>query len=227
VVQTNIPIQAMLKNESTERRRVQRIHLLEPLGGKIRGKKVHVLDISLRGVRVGHSEVLGSVGEECELSFEWEGQTLVLDCRIRRSTVQRIGKAAYARTLYHSGLELRPSGRSLQGLREMIEEHVERALDEQKADARGVPPQESSRESATNEFVRHELVNQMWRSVRTTDREQPPNGFTIAANHSRLEVQMLKKAYLSGDESAREAIQKIAKLSLDSSETFPPMKCEP
>ncbi len=126
----------MLKTETTERRRIQRLHILEPLPGKIRGKNVHVLDVSLRGVRVAHGEILGPVGEECELSFEWEGQTVVLECRIRRSAVQRIGKASYARTLYHSGLEIR-SGRSLDVLREIIESHVEKVLEEQKAKARG------------------------------------------------------------------------------------------
>lgn len=123
-----------MKADTSERRRIQRLHILEPLPGKIRGRSVHVLDVSLRGVRVAHGDTLGAVGEECELSFEWEGQTVVLDCRLRRSAVQRIGTASYARTLYHSGLEIR-SVRSLEMLRQIIESHVTKALDEQKAKA--------------------------------------------------------------------------------------------
>ena len=123
-----------MKADTSERRRIQRLHILEPLPGTIRGRNVHVLDVSLRGVRVAHGDALGDVGEECELTFQWEGQTVVLDCRIRRSAVQRIGTASYARTLYHSGLEIR-SARSMKVLRGMIESHVERTLDEQKAKA--------------------------------------------------------------------------------------------
>jgi hypothetical protein len=217
----------MLKTETTERRRVQRVHLLEPLPGRIRGKNVHVLDVSLRGVRVAHSEVLGPAGEGCELSFVWEGRPLVLDCRLRRSTVQRIGKASYARTLYHSGLEVRPSGRSLEGLRELIKTHVERALDEQKANARGIPSAAAIAVSTPDDFVCHEFNGSTWRKVPTTDPGQPPDGFTIAANHSPIEIQMLRKAYALGDESARAAIQKIAELSLTSPEPVANRRYEP
>ncbi len=125
----------MLKTETTERRRVQRLHILEPLPGKIRGRNVYVLDVSLRGARVAHGEILGPVGDECELSFEWEGRSMVLECRIRRSAVQRVGKASYARTLYHSGLEIR-SGRSHDLLRELIASNVQKALEDAKAKAR-------------------------------------------------------------------------------------------
>ena len=126
---------AMLKTETTERRRVQRLHILEPLPGKIRGRSVYILDLSLRGVRVAHNEILGPVGEECELSFEWEGATVILECRIRRSAVQRVGKASYARTLYHSGLEIR-STRSNEVLRQLVESHVKKAIEDAKAKAR-------------------------------------------------------------------------------------------
>jgi hypothetical protein len=214
----------MLKPEPTERRRVQRLHLLEPLPGKIRGKKVHVLDVSLGGVRVAHGDALGPVGEECELVFEWEGQDVVLDCRIRRSAVQRIGAAAYARTLYHSGLEIRPSGRSLAVLRSMIEAYIERVLEEQRANARGIAAsEERAAAPPPTELIRHELVKGMWVSVKSVKAEQPDNGFTIAASHSPTEVQMLRRAYAAGDETAREAIRRIAALTI-SATAFPPRR---
>ena len=46
-----------------ERRRLQRVKLLEPLAGKVAGQRVFILDISRSGVRVAHQESLGAQGE--------------------------------------------------------------------------------------------------------------------------------------------------------------------
>lgn len=210
------PMNALPKPEPSERRRVQRLHMLEPLPGKIRGRSVHVLDVSVRGILVAHGEALGHVGDECELSFEWGGRPVVLDCWIRRSAVQRVGSASYARTLYHSGLEIRPSGRSMDVLRELIEAQVERALEEQKT-----KPRNNSRTAAPSErieLVRHEFDQGIWCSEVTTDPDQPRNGFTVTATHSATAVQVLRKSYATGDETAREAIRRIAALTISTAE---------
>lgn len=215
-------MQALPKSEPTDRRRVQRLHMLEPLPGRIRGRNVHVLDVSMRGILVAHGEALGHVGDECELSFEWEGQPVVLDCWIRRSAVQRIGSASYARTLYHSGLEIRPSGRSLALLRELIETQVERALEEQRAKPRNHNQQNVS--SLRQELVRHEFDQGIWCSELTMDPDQPRNGFTVPATQSATEVQVLRRAYAAGDETAREAIRRMTALTISTAEAHPSVR---
>jgi hypothetical protein len=107
-------------------------------------------------------------------------------------------------------------------LRKLILHHVERALDEQKANARGIPPPlaaQSMRTGAPVAFVRHEMTNGRWREINTATNAQPEQGFTIAAHTTRAEVEMLRRAYeAASSHSERVMIRRLAALSVSPNE---------
>jgi hypothetical protein len=196
-----------------ERRRVQRVRLLEPLRGTIGAARIFVLDVSLRGFRVAHQDPIGDLGDPCPLHSEWEGRRIDVTCSIVRTQVHRAADARSSKTLYHSGLEIQQiSATSSMALRSIIETHIARAIDEQRANARGIPAiaAQSFQTGNARHFVRHELVLGRWREVATTDSSQPENGFTVAADHTPHEVQMLRNAY----SSSRELVRSMARLSV-------------
>jgi len=204
-----------------ERRRVQRVRPPQPLRATINGQRALIVDLSLRGLRVLHQEAAGDTS--CIIRAEWDAQPLELHCGIVRTLLHR--SAEYGgRMLYHTGLTItRASESSMATLRRLIEHHVERALDEQKANARGVPPPLAAQSSPTGTvpaaYVRHELTLGRWREVMTPSAVQPDNGFTIGAHTAPAEVEMLRRAYeraaTSGDVAV---IRRLAAMSVSGTE---------
>lgn len=208
--------------ENTERRRVQRVRLPQPLRATIDGTRVFLVDVSLRGLRVMHQDEIGRVSSACIVRSEWDGRPLELHCSIVRTALHRSADNTGTRATYHSGLIItRAVGVSSVTLRRLIEHHVERALDEQKANARGIPPlaAQSVQTGVASAYVRHEYRLGRWREVTTHSPEQPDHGFTIAAHTTPSEVEMLRKAY----ERAKTAndlavIRRLAEMSVSTAE---------
>jgi hypothetical protein len=207
-----------------ERRRVQRIRLLEPLRGTLDGKRIFIVDVSLKGLRIAHQEHIGDIGDPCVLRAEWDGRGLDLRCLIIRTQTHR-NDARSGKTLYHSGLAItHAAGVSAMTIRALIEWHVARALDEQRANARGIPPMaaQSFQTGKGTHFVRHELVHGRWRETVTMDSAQPPNGFTVSAEHTPGEVQMLRQSFEhDGSAANRDMIRKLAAMSISAAEGIP------
>jgi hypothetical protein len=205
-----------------ERRRVQRVRLTQPLRATLDGTRVFIVDLSLQGLRVLHQDDAGQVGSAVVLRAEWDGTRLELHCTIVRTALHKAADGKSGRSLYHSGLAITQAvGTSELSLRRLIEYHVERARGEQKANARGIPPlaAQSVQTGAPTTYVRHEYTLGRWREVMTPSPAQPESGFTIAADHSAAEVEMLRRAYeRAATNSDRAVIRRLAALSLSSSE---------
>lgn len=202
---------------------MQRVHLPQPLRGTIDGVKVFLVDVSLNGVRVMHQEDVGSVSSECVLRAEWDGHSMLLHCTIVRTAMHRPANRKGERTLYHSGLAIdHAAAGSARTLQRLVEHHVERALDEQKANARGIPPPlaaQSMQTGTSTTYVRHEYVMGRWREVMTAISNQPDNGFTICATTTPAEVDMLRRAYETATTAADMAmIRRMAALSVSAAE---------
>ena len=215
---------------SIERRRLQRVKLAEPLPGNIDGQRVFIVDVSRQGLRVAHQESLGPQGERRRIDFEWDGRRISVEGTLTYTRVQRVGVASYARSIYHSGFTIATiTTPSEQTLRELISWHVERALDEQKANARGIPAvaARSFQTGKGTEYVRHIFTSGKWNEVHTTEPRQPVNGFTILSSESRGEVEMLRSAWEAGDRSARAMIQRMAELSISRIEGIPTRRYTP
>jgi hypothetical protein len=164
------------------------------------------------------------------LRSEWEGHPIELHCVIIHTRIHR-APSATVQSLHHSGLSIREArDRSTETLRAIIESHVSRAMDEQKANARGVPPigAQWAQTGKAKHFIRHELFVGRWREIATTDPAQPENGFTLAADHTPREVEMLRLAYERGVASGdRGMIKRLAQLSIGSAEGVPVRRYAP
>ena len=243
--------------QSPRTRRVQRVHLAQPLPAKLGSAQVVMVDLSLLGARVEHHVPL-IAGAHVKLVFEWESELIAVDCRIVRSRLERFSVGADGLTVYHSGLEFdAPPPATKAKLKRILSGFIMRALEEQKLNARGVPPQHSldrmpifrfggqltanakdragagsavlpvARVAVETGYVCYAFENSHWRMKRTHDPGQPSEGFTISANEDRDQAQLLCDAYSRSDRDGRRFIQLCAQLSIMEGEGIPPGRFEP
>jgi hypothetical protein len=212
-----------------EQRRVMRVELLEPLAGLAGNERVYVVDASLRGVRLSHLSLF-SCRDGCPIEFEWGGREVELVGKVRWTKLQRIGTAAFSKSVYQSGFEICSIPEDVETiLRDLVESHVERALDEQKANARGVPPLavQPVQTGQGSTFARHEFVHGVWRKTITADRQQPRLGFTVSTSEARDQIDILRSAFEIADPQMRQIIQKLAELTICNVEGIPMRRYTP
>jgi hypothetical protein len=206
-----------------ERRQFHRIHLDAPIAAHMRDVPVRLIDVSLNGARV-ISEARFGPGSEHELIFEWNGLDIRVVCAVVRCTLYSFAKSPGDKSFYQSGLKITETiGHSHRSLREMIASYVIRALEEQKSNARGIPPlgPYAYIEGKGDRYRRCELTDGKWRRTETTRPEQPPNGFTISAEVAPHYVDLLCQTYQNADEEGRHLTQTLAQLSIDKAEGVP------
>src|SRR5688572_239250 len=127
--------------EFARNRRVQRIHLAQPVVAKLGSTPVVLVDVSILGARVEHSTPL-QAGGRARLSFRWDDEDISAECRIVRSRLERFSVGADGLTVYHSGLEFEEMPAEMkEKLKNIIARFISRALEEQKLNARGVMPE--------------------------------------------------------------------------------------
>jgi hypothetical protein len=214
-----------------ERRRLQRVRLIQPLRGAIGTSRIFVVDLSLRGLRVAHQDPIGKVGETVQVKFDHDGRPVTLRAEIRHTSLFRAAETASSRATYHSGLAVSSTTETAaHAMREIVFSHVLRALDEQKANARGLPavsPQ-SFQTGKTSTYVRHEFVLGTWRTTSTADPKQPERGFTVSSEHTPAEVEMLRSAFeMSTTREDRDFIRKMAEMSIGTKDGIPTRRFEP
>jgi len=197
----------------TRERKIGRVRLQQPVPAMADGERAYVVDASVHGVRLSHTGRF-SPGTKHDVQFEWAGKPIQLVGEIRWTRAHREASRDGA---YQSGLVIADiktdSERALRGL---VEHCVERALDEQKANARGVPLASSFVEKdQPSLFTRHEFIHGVWRKMTTSDSRQPLSGFTISSTESRTQIEMLRAAYEVADISMRQVIRRLAELSID------------
>ena len=123
-----------------ERRRYGRIRLDEPLVARLGETPVRVLELSVVGFLVAHEARLVP-GTTQHLKVDWQNDEIEMECNVVRSTLYRLAKNLGDKSVYHAGLRIVRFARDdFDRLRHLIAERVVRALDEMKANARGIPP---------------------------------------------------------------------------------------
>src|SRR6266849_1402100 len=117
-------------------RRVERVHVAQPVVARLGATEVVLVDLSVLGARVEHHTPLPS-GNRARLTFEIEGERIVAECRIVRSRLERFSVGSDGLTIYHSGLEFEdlPEA-SRDALKGIIGRFISHALEEQKLNAR-------------------------------------------------------------------------------------------
>lgn len=199
---------------SDDRRLLGRITPRATLTGRIGHTPVRIVDLSLRGSRVAHTDAL-PIGTTSVLSFQWEDWKIEASCEIVRS---RYAPTRSGLPQFLTGLRIiEAANGSAALLRQLICWHVTRALEEQIADARGLPPPPASDAALAEEvYIRCELFRGIWRRVTTHSPRQPPVGFTIRATEPPAEVDCLWKTYVFSDRDTRQLIQRMAAATLES-----------
>lgn len=196
-----------------DRRLLGRITPRVTLAGRVGHTPVRIVDLSLRGSRVAHTDAL-PLGTTGLLSFRWEEGTIEASCEIVRS---RYAPTRSGLPQFLTGLRIIEAAHgSAALLRQLICWHVTRALNEQIADARGLPPPpECSVEPPEEVYIRCELFRGMWRKVTTHSPAQPAVGFTIRVTESPASVDCLLNTYVFSDRDTRQLIQRMAAASLE------------
>ncbi|HEX6100161.1 MAG TPA: PilZ domain-containing protein [Thermoanaerobaculia bacterium] len=213
-----------------DRRQFGRVTPVQRIRGAVGSVAVYVIDVSLAGARVAHQDQLPDVGMTSVLTFEWEGRTYSGPCEVRRTKLERPARSKFDKELYHTGLFLMPTDRESQSLlREIVQTSVIRALDEQKANARGIPATAalSFQTGAGEDYVRCEMRQRAWVKTSTRDPQQPEHGFTISSAEPASKIAMLCRAYEMGDVDGRRLIRTFAALSISKAEGIPTRRYAP
>lgn len=215
---------------SIERRKYQRVVLARPLPGRLGSARIYVLDASLIGLRIAHQGAAPPAGSRCRIEFEWEGRLIALECVVQRNALHKLAKNKDEKSIYHAGVSIAGAiGDSDSSLRQMIAAIVARALDEQKANARGVPAEAAQyfQTGKGTDYVRCEIVDGAWRRTETNRADQPQNGFTVSAEESREHVEMLCDTWMNADDEGRRLIRMMAELSISKAEGVPTRRYMP
>jgi hypothetical protein len=216
--------------EPDERRLSGRVTPVQRIRGTVGSVPVYVLDVSLAGVKVAHQELLPSIGQTATLVFEWEGRRFTGKAEVRRTKIEKPARSKFEKSLYHSGLFITPNDKFSEAvLREIIQTCHERALDEQRANAEGIPAiaAQSFQTGKGDDFVRCELRPTGWVKTSTRDPKQPDNGFTVSASETPAKLATLCRTWEIGDAEARRLIKTFAALSISKSEGIPTRRYMP
>lgn len=204
--------------------------MLRPLSGRVGKSRVFILELGVSGMRVSHQGILPRVGQSFHIEFEWEAQRLELECEVVHNDLQKLARSDQEKSVYHAGVHFISAVRdSAVIVRQIVTEHVERALDEQRANARGIPAAAAHafQTGKTTEYIRCQLVKDEWRRSTSTRVEQPDNGFTISAGEDKNQIDMLCESYKTGDESTRKMIRMMAEASIGTADGVPTRKYNP
>jgi hypothetical protein len=114
-------------------------------------------------------------------------------------------------------------------LRHLIGERILRALDEMKANARGIPPLAAYMyQPEKGELYRRcELINGIWRKSETIRPQQPAQGFTVSAEVDPEHVQLLCETWERTSAEGRRLTQLLAELSISKAEGIPTRRYVP
>jgi hypothetical protein len=206
------------------------VRLARPIVARVGAARVFLLEVSLNGVLVAHQGNIPPEGATGVVMFEWDGIAVALECQIIRSTLQKMARSANEKSVYHAAMEIiRASDTAMKTLRDMITEVVARALDEQKANARGIPAvaAQTFQTGKGIQFLRLELLNGAWRRTETTRSDQPMNGFTISAEEPPDHIALLCDTYATANNENRKLIKLMAELSISKAEGIPTRRYSP
>jgi len=206
------------------------VRLVRPLVARVGQARVFLLEVSLNGVLIAHQGNIPPEGGTGVVMFEWENIAVALECQIIRNTLQKMARNANEKSVYHAAMEIiRASDTAMKTLRDMITEIVARALDEQKANAHGIPAvaAQTFQTGKGSQFLRLELLNGTWRRTETTRPDQPMNGFTISAEEPADHIALLCETYASANNENRKLIKLMAELSISKAEGIPTRRYSP
>lgn len=191
-----------------ERREYQRLNLTKPLDGWFGDYAVELVDVSVSGAQIVHQDPLPD-GSRGLLRFTWRGEDIELTAEVARTMGQRSGlvfvddSSMLRQHIEISALELlraREANATGDRARNVIGDET---LTAASAGAR-----------ALRGYLVYELNDHQWTCRVALEPTQPANGFTVAANESEEQIDLLRKTFESGGEEERKMTRMIAQLSV-------------
>jgi hypothetical protein len=226
-----------MRQRLDERREFQRLDLERPIVGRFGATNILIVNIGVTGALLEHHAEVG-VGEQRRLMFQWANYEIQLTAEVVRSTVERFTGSGDKKTpVYRTGVKfLEAFGESDECLRQLIGFYVTRALELQKANARGLPFDEASFpdpamrkmmgvRSEAQGYICCRLDDDGWKRVSTLRAAQPVDGFTVSASEPNID--MLCQSYEETGEEGRDLIRMLAELSVSGAQQKPPRRYEP
>lgn len=205
------------------------MHLEPALRGSIDAIPIFVAQVSVAGAFVAHETRFPPKATH-QLWFDWNEHTLRFEVEAVRTVVARLARKSGEKSLYNTGIKIvRGDYKSKKLLRELIGEYVIRSINEQLANARGIPPLAaySYQTGKGNRYRRCELVDGVWRKSETLSPQQPANGFTISAEIAPDDVELLCRTWERVDDKGKQLTQLLAQLSISKAEGIPTRRYEP
>jgi hypothetical protein len=210
-----------------DRREFQRLKLAKPILAMMGSANALILDIGMVGAYLEHYGVT-EPGKTFQLTFRWQGEDVVFECEVVRTTVIRQPAGDGKSQLSHTGVYFRePVGDAATRLQDLITTFVGRILAAQRANAAGDADDAQSgaileslgaaRRKRSRGFVSYRLKDARWWRVPTDSPVQPEDGFTVADWEDEVELEELCRTYESSDEEGRHLIRLVAELSVNSS----------
>ncbi len=226
-----------------DRRRVERVTFTDPHPARIEGQRAHLIDVGMFGARVRHEQPL-EIGAPVQLQFEYDGDPIAAAGRVTRCDFQAVLSEARGERIFMTAVEFvsaDPASAAL--VRRLISDHVQRALEAQKANARGAVAALGAdvpflRDSGRSGKVRRKEPasyvscrpgpNKTWRKTILARPTQPADGFTVRLGESEEEVDRLCHAWDEATPEVRKLIRLCAEMStLDDEEALPPQNFTP
>lgn len=191
-----------------ERREFQRLHLTKPVDGWFGDFSVLIVEVSASGAKIVHDDPIPN-GSRGLLRFSWRGADVEMLSQITRSDGAR------------SGVHFLDSNAEL---REMIASSANEVLRAQQANAQGDRARNivgdetltaaSAGVRAASGFLQYHLTPNGWKCHRALLPDQPDDGFTVSANESQEQIDLLCTTYESGDAEAKRMTRMIAEVSV-------------
>lgn len=218
-----------------DRRRLARVRFREALVARFGTSAVLVVDLSSLGAGIEHFSPLKR-GIEKQLRLTWRDGAIGIPCRVATCRVHRFASGDDGITVYRTGLEfLLGEGIEIDTIKQILTETMDRAFLEQVANERGEFAEGHFREGILMQpsalageqsdeirkliekagFLRFSKVKGRWVRKWTMDPTQPEDGFTISANETQEQIDLLCSLYEKGNDESRGLIRNMATLSVD------------
>jgi hypothetical protein len=191
-----------------ERREFQRLHLTKPIDGWFGDFSVLIVEVSASGAKIVHDDEIPR-GSRGLLRFSWRSTDVEILSQITRSDGARSG------VLFLD---------SSTALREMIADSANEVLRAQQANATGDRARNiigdetltaaSAGVRAASGFLQYHLTPSGWKCHRALLPDQPEDGFTVSANETQEQIDLLCTTYESGDAEAKRMTRMIAEVSV-------------
>jgi PilZ domain len=192
-----------------ERRAFERVSLTKPADGWFGDFAVVVVEISVGGAKIIHDDPIPK-GSQGLLRFQWRGRDIKVLSQLTRSEGARSG----LHFLEHC-----------EDVAKLVNEWASELLRAQQANAEGdrehnVVGDEtltaaSAGARALSGFLQYHLTPNGWKCHRALLPDQPNDGFTVSANESQEQIDLLCRTYEGGDAEAKRMTRMIAGLSIN------------